>query len=59
MQVAGITFAFDPSQAAGSRVLLDSVKVAGQPLDPEGAYTVGTKTFLLEGKDGYGSFREV
>jgi hypothetical protein len=39
-------------------VLRDSVRVAGEPLELEGVYNVGTKDFLLDGKDGYGSFHE-
>ena len=59
MQVSGITFAFDPSKATGSRVQRESVTVQGEPLQLDGRYNVGTKNFLLDGKDGYGSFKEV
>ena len=59
LQVSGITFAFNPQQPSGHRVLPDSVTVAGERLELQRTYVVGTKHFLLEGKDGYGSFAEV
>jgi 5'-nucleotidase/UDP-sugar diphosphatase len=40
LQVSGISFAYDPRAAAGARVLLQSVRVHGQPLDPYRTYSV-------------------
>lgn len=37
----------------------DSVCVLGRPLDRNITYRVGTKVYLLQGKDGYGSFADV
>ncbi|BAS28766.1 bifunctional metallophosphatase/5'-nucleotidase [Limnochorda pilosa] len=50
-QVSGLSFAFDPSRPAGSRVL--SVEVGGKPLDPNATYVVATNDFMLGGGDGY------
>lgn len=59
MQVSKLTFTFDASRPAGRRVLLDSVTVQGEPLRREALYRVGTKAYLLQGKDGYGCFADV
>jgi hypothetical protein len=55
LQVSGIRFAFDPSKEPGSRVLHKSVTVGSEraPLDPAKTYTLATKAYLAEGKDGY------
>jgi 2',3'-cyclic-nucleotide 2'-phosphodiesterase (5'-nucleotidase family) len=50
-QVSGITFAFDPSAPAGSRV--SEVMVGGAPLDLNKVYTVATNDYMLSGGDGY------
>ena len=50
-QVSGITFAFDPSAPAGSRV--SEVMVGGAPLDLDKVYTVATNDYMLSGGDGY------
>lgn len=61
--VSGLRFAFDPSQPAGSRVVAGSVQVTSEAA-PEGValeltaeYTVATKAYLTNGKDGYTMFR--
>ena len=50
-QVSGITFAFDASAPAGSRV--SDVMVDGQPLDLNRVYKVATNDYMLGGGDGY------
>lgn len=54
-QVSGIRFTFDPSQPPGSRVLKDSVTTGSEraPLDPAKTYSLATKQYMAEGKDGY------
>ena len=52
-QVSGITFAFDPSKPAGSRVNPDYVKVGDEYLDKSQHYKLVTKAYLAKGKDGY------
>lgn len=50
-QVSGLSFRYDPSRPAGSRVV--SVAVGGQPLDLARIYKVVTNDFMLGGGDGY------
>ncbi|MBR9653106.1 bifunctional metallophosphatase/5'-nucleotidase [Thalassovita aquimarina] len=55
-QVAGMTFAFDKSQPAGSRI--SDVMVGGEPLQMEKVYGVVSNNFVRNGGDGYGMFRD-
>ncbi len=50
-QVSGISFAFDASAEAGSRV--SEVMVGDTPLDLDKVYTVATNDYMLGGGDGY------
>lgn len=50
-QVSGMTFTFDPSAPAGSRV--SEVMVGGQPLDINKVYKLATNDYVLGGGDGY------
>ncbi|MGB7262511.1 MAG: 5'-nucleotidase C-terminal domain-containing protein [Albidovulum sp.] len=50
-QVSGMTFAFDATAEAGSRV--SEVMVAGAPLDMDKVYKVATNDYILGGGDGY------
>ncbi len=52
-QVSGLTFAYDPSAPAGSRV--SEVMVGGAALDADALYTVATNDYILGGGDGYGA----
>lgn len=54
-QVSGMTYAFDPSAPAGSRVY--DITVGGAPLDPARMYTVATNNFMADGGDGYEMFK--
>ncbi len=51
LQVSGLSFAFNPNNPPGERVL--SVTVGGRPLDPDAVYKVATNDFLASGGDGY------
>ena len=53
-QVAGLTYAFDPSQPAGSRV--SDVMVAGAPLEMDKVYGVVSNDYVRKGGDGYKMF---
>jgi len=55
-QVSGMTFSYDPNQAAGKRVA--NAMIAGAPLDPEKTYRLATNDFMARGGDGYGVFRK-
>jgi 5'-nucleotidase / UDP-sugar diphosphatase len=50
-QVSGVTFAFDASAPAGSRV--SEVMAGGAPLEADKVYTVAVNDFILGGGDGY------
>lgn len=52
-QVSGVSFAFDASAPAGSRV--SEVMVGDAPLDLDKLYTVTTNDYMLAGGDGYTS----
>jgi 5'-nucleotidase len=49
-QVSGVHFTYDVSRPAGSRVV--SATIRGKPLDLDRQYTLATKPYLTEGKDG-------
>lgn len=55
MQVSGMSFEFDPSKPAGSRVV--GVKVGESQLDTTKEYTVAINDFLGIGGDGYEVFK--
>jgi len=55
-QVAGMTYAFDASQPAGSRI--SDVMVGGAPLDPAETYGVVSNNYVRNGGDGYKMFRD-
>lgn len=50
-QVSGVTYAFDASAPAGSRV--SEVMVAGAPLEADKLYKVAVNDYILGGGDGY------
>jgi 5'-nucleotidase len=56
-QVSGITFTYDISKPAGSRV--SEIKIGGQPLNESKTYTLATSDFLVtRGGDGYTMFKD-
>ncbi len=55
LQVSGLTFSFDPTQPAGSRVA--EVLISGKALDKDSEYTVAINDFLGIGGDGYEVFK--
>ena len=56
-QISGMSFRFDASKPAGSRVL--EIKVGGKPLDDSKMYTLATSDFLVSrGGDGYTMFSQ-
>eukprot|EP00929_Paragymnodinium_shiwhaense_P113635 TRINITY_DN81924_c0_g1_i1.p1 TRINITY_DN81924_c0_g1~~TRINITY_DN81924_c0_g1_i1.p1 ORF type:complete len:1781 (+),score=505.68 TRINITY_DN81924_c0_g1_i1:112-5454(+) len=57
-QVSGVTFSFDASKPGGERVLRDTVKVAGKPLENDKLYKIVTKDYLRQGKDGFDVFKD-
>ncbi|MFF1817081.1 bifunctional metallophosphatase/5'-nucleotidase [Kribbella sp. NPDC058245] len=57
LQVAGITYTWNPAAAAGSKIVAGSVKIAGQPLVDATSYRIVTNNFLSDGGDGFGAFK--
>ncbi|MEM9639551.1 MAG: 5'-nucleotidase C-terminal domain-containing protein, partial [Pseudomonadota bacterium] len=55
-QVAGMSYAFDVSQPAGSRI--SDVMVSGAPIDPEKLYSVVSNNYVRNGGDGYAMFKD-
>ena len=55
-QVAGMSYAFDASQPAGSRV--SDVMVGGAPIDLEKVYGVVSNNYVRNGGDGYAMFKD-
>eukprot|EP01103_Thecamoeba_quadrilineata_P018956 TRINITY_DN7495_c0_g1_i1.p1 TRINITY_DN7495_c0_g1~~TRINITY_DN7495_c0_g1_i1.p1 ORF type:complete len:555 (+),score=54.16 TRINITY_DN7495_c0_g1_i1:24-1667(+) len=53
-QVSGISFEWDPSKPPGSRIV--SVTYKDKPLDLNDEFTLCTKSYLTQGKDGYDVF---
>ncbi|XP_026728619.1 uncharacterized protein LOC113494469 isoform X2 [Trichoplusia ni] len=57
-QVAGVSFAFDPSLPAGRRVCGRVVKLGDEYLRPAQRYRLAVKQYLRGGNDGYGLLRD-
>ncbi|CAF0939692.1 unnamed protein product [Brachionus calyciflorus] len=53
LQVSGLKFAFDPSKPPGKRVDPRLVQVQDEYLDLEKNYSLATKLYLKQGKDGF------
>ncbi|MEV6347721.1 ExeM/NucH family extracellular endonuclease [Actinoplanes sp. NPDC051851] len=49
----GFTYAYDESQAAGSRIIASSMKLNGVTIDPAGSYRVTSNSFLAAGGDNF------
>ena len=52
-QVSGMTFEYDASAPAGSRI--SSVMIGDAPLDQSAVYKLATNDYVLGGGDGYGA----
>lgn len=55
---AGITYAYRDAAPQGAKVVPDSVRIAGQPLNPVATYRITTNSFLATGGDGFAVFTE-
>ncbi|MFI5714555.1 bifunctional metallophosphatase/5'-nucleotidase [Nocardia sp. NPDC051750] len=56
LSVAGITYAYDDTAPPGEKVIADSVRLGGQPLNEVAVYRVSTNNFLASGGDGFTTF---
>jgi 5'-nucleotidase len=54
-QVSNIEFTFDQSKPPDSRIVANSVTVAGEPLDLTRIYKLATRGYMGRGKDGFTS----
>lgn len=52
-QVAGVSFAFDPTMPPGNRVDPNLVRIGDEYLIPTQSYKLATKSYLYNGCDGY------
>lgn len=55
LQVGGLEARYDMTRPVGSR--LRELRAAGKPVSDDAIYRVATNSFLAEGGDGYGAFR--
>ncbi|MCE3263312.1 MAG: bifunctional metallophosphatase/5-nucleotidase [Pseudoduganella sp.] len=53
----GFSYAWDTRQPKGRRIVRESVKLHGVPLDDAASYRVAVYNFLAEGNDGFVTFR--
>lgn len=56
LSVAGITYAYDDAAPPGQKVLHESVRIGGQPVNRGARYRVTTNNFLASGGDGFDVF---
>jgi len=54
----GFSYSWDASKPPGSRVAFESIKLKGQPLDPNANYRVTVNAFVAAGGDGFKIFTE-
>lgn len=50
---SGLTYTLDLTKTGADRVVTDSVKLNGAPIDPAATYRVATNSFLAGGGDGF------
>jgi 5'-nucleotidase len=57
----GFTYAWNPAVPNGtpSKVDIASIKINGQPIDPNGTYRIVTNNFVAEGGDGFVVFKDI
>ncbi|TCN40892.1 5'-nucleotidase [Kribbella orskensis] len=56
LQIAGITYTWNPAAAPGAKVVAGSIEIAGQPLVDGTTYRIVTNNFLSDGGDGFPAF---
>ena len=53
-----LTWSYDPEAPEGSRIIVDSIRVSGEPIDLGATYRVATNSFLASGGDNFTAFAE-
>ncbi|WP_329186503.1 bifunctional metallophosphatase/5'-nucleotidase [Actinacidiphila glaucinigra] len=51
---AGLTWTLDLTKSGAARIVTDSIRLNGAPIDPAGSYRVAMNSFLSGGGDGFG-----
>ncbi|MGI5470223.1 bifunctional metallophosphatase/5'-nucleotidase [Streptomyces sp. CA-132043] len=54
----GFTYTLDMTKSGAGRVVVDSVKLDGEPVDPAKSYRVAVNEFLAGGGDGFAAFKD-
>ncbi len=54
----GFTYTLDMTRSGADRVVADSVRLNGEPLDPDATYRVAVNNFLAGGGDGFPTLAE-
>ncbi|WP_431950849.1 bifunctional metallophosphatase/5'-nucleotidase [Actinacidiphila sp. bgisy167] len=55
---AGLTYTLDLTKTGAARVVTDSIRLNGAPIDPAASYRVAMNSFLSGGGDGFGVLAE-
>ncbi len=55
---AELTWSYDPAAPAGQRILVDTIRISGQPIDLAATYRVATNSFLSFGGDNFTAFAD-
>ncbi|MFI5568632.1 bifunctional metallophosphatase/5'-nucleotidase [Streptomyces sp. NPDC051740] len=50
---SGLTYTLDLTKTGADRVVTDSIRLGGSPIDPSATYRVATNSFLAGGGDGF------
>lgn len=58
LSAAGIAYAYSDAAPKGQKVIADTVRIGGRPLDPAAVYQVSTNNFLASGGDGFTVFTQ-
>ncbi|MBQ0987822.1 bifunctional metallophosphatase/5'-nucleotidase [Streptomyces sp. F63] len=54
----GFTYTLDLTKSGADRIVADSVRLNGEPVDPQRTYRVAMNEFLAGGGDGFAVFKE-
>lgn len=57
LSVAGLEYTYIDAAPKGHKVIADSVRIAGQPLNPVALYRISTNNFVASGGDGFTVFQ--
>ncbi|MFC7814735.1 MULTISPECIES: bifunctional metallophosphatase/5'-nucleotidase [unclassified Streptomyces] len=55
---SGLTYTLDLTKSGADRVLTDSIRLNGAPIDPSATYRVASNSFLAGGGDGFPTLNE-